>query len=437
MDLQDRPEDEALGRVDHERAQDDPDHSRDRIAITRFQIGARERTNLSPRQAGLVRNGRRHVTSVAHRAPRLNQDLDPGERPLLASLGVLTSAFHYDKVEISLVAIDPGHELAMRRLVEDFENFPGGHGSTENPIEIEVSLASGESTRFMGAGRTRFTPRYRFFGRRCEHGGGTTSRLSRRGRRVSIEVRGTDTEHVYEVAYVALLAVLGWELEKIGFLRLHAFGVRIDGEAMLFHLPPKGGKSTLALECSKAGLEILGDEIVLVKGQRAHAFPIRAAVARSVAENFGTDGRTFKRKVFDDKELVAIPRVSLEGVDIVGLVFQSRAGLASSVGSATFFEKVVWGIWLCLGFGLPQMREFIVRTEELVWFPVVFARRLSFLLRYLSSRRLLISRGIEDVDSTSIRPRLGWVRSSLSAIAPASDKFRSELLADKEDVKRA
>lgn len=343
--------------------------------------------------------------------------------------------FHYESVSVSLAARGGGHDSAVRRLGEDFRNFPEGR-SAKPSAEIVVVLDGVTTSKVGRGGRTRFTKRYSLFPRVCDHGGGTVSRISRRGKVTEIVVHGSETDHVYEVAYVAVLSLLGWELEKSGFVRLHALGLNFDGSAALFQLPPKGGKSTLALESVESGVDVLGDEVMLVRDGQAFAFPIRAAVSSKVAGRFGLDGRRFHRKSFDEKTLVSLPRVSLEPVPVQTLVFQSRAGLAETIGKAGLTDLVVWSISTCLGLGLPQMREFIVRAEEIPWFAIVFWRRLVFVCGFSRRRTLKVGRGVSVSGSNELRPRLEWARSSLGTTAEESAGSRSRLPSDKARVER-
>ncbi len=347
-------------------------------------------------------------------------------------------SFRFSDVLVTIECRDPRLEPALDRLMEDFANFPRD-ASVPVTREIRVVLQSeiGNSGRKGGFGRTRLTPRYRFFPRVCDHGGGTRSRVFRHANRTDVTISGDDTNHVYEIAYVSVLSVFGWELEKKGFVRLHALGVRIGDEAAVFHLPPKGGKSTLALECLKAGYEVLGDEVILVRGECAHAFPIRIAVASKVAEVFAREARVFQRKSFDQKFLVPLAQPRLEPVAIASILFQAKPGIASSASRASLLEAMRWIAWTCFGFGLPQMREFVLRLEELPWVPVVFFRRFAFAIRFAFRGRLLFSRGVALVGSNELRPRLEWVRSSFEGTSRVSGESRSRPPWDKASEERA
>ncbi|MEK7357989.1 MAG: hypothetical protein AAB250_16180, partial [Bdellovibrionota bacterium] len=181
-------------------------------------------------------------------------------------------------------------------------------------------------------------------------------------------------------------------------------------------LPPRGGKSTLALECLRNEFDVLGDEIVLVRSQRVHAFPIRIAVAATVARQFSAHSREFSRKTFDRKSLLSFEKRKGEPLELGTLVFQSKPGIATEVAPASAFNSLEWVAWTCLGLGLPQMREFILRLEELPWVIVVALRRLGFALKFLSTRRLLVSRTLVTGDPAGLMPRLAWVRSSIETV---------------------
>jgi hypothetical protein len=173
----------------------------------------------------------------------------------------------------------------------------------------------------------------------------------------SFKIKLSDKTHVYEIIRNYVLAIVGLHWETKGWMRFHALGIEKNNKNLVFCLPSKGGKSSLATEHLSNELgKIFSDEIVFTNGKTIRAFPICIALSQKAAEDLKVDIKNmsaFKKRKYEVKYLTPI---SLNKVAAEGPVHKIYA-------INTNLIKFIWSsFW---GLGLPQMAQYILRIDNL------------------------------------------------------------------------
>jgi hypothetical protein len=264
----------------------------------------------------------------------------------------------------------------------DFDLFEPGSAKDET---LEFSLKS-PRTKAPPQGLALIrTPACRAFGigreRNCEYVDGTLLFSSRERGKERFEIHGDTAEGIHETAWETILSALGEALDRKGAHRVHALGIELGGRAGLLIMPSGGGKSTLASLCAKqAGpIRILSDESPLVYDDKILPFPLRFALEPAAAEGMGREGRIFQRRRFPAKMLFALDahrvgRASEPAFLLLGS--RRRAAEARIRGASRFLAWAELTRSLVVGIGIAQMREHLLRLENLPVLARVFLSRL-------------------------------------------------------------
>lgn len=284
--------------------------------------------------------------------------------------------FVFHGVNISFVAHDDLSESVLKLLVEDFRYFQG-HSSKSAPLEFHLYNSPAPPTlRGVKFFKTRMCSVFGFgFRRICDYGDGTivdSENWSHDRRRLNIY---SSNEHeLYEIAYVALLSVVGEALDHRAFHRVHALALSNSRSATMLLLPSGGGKSTLAATLLTSQLSLLSDESPLLKDGIVYPFPNHIAVAPDLAKDLGpiisqmTVGtRLFKRKRFPSKFVFSVPlhKVS-EARPLEAVLIGKRWKGPSSIKKISFIKSLAPLLRsIVVGEGLAQMSEFMLRGNNI------------------------------------------------------------------------
>ncbi|MCB9594807.1 MAG: hypothetical protein H6719_18950 [Sandaracinaceae bacterium] len=180
-----------------------------------------------------------------------------------------------------------------------------------------------------------------------------------------------------EQGYLMIHSRLGPHLERRGFVRLHACGFVVDGQAGLALAPSGGGKSRLAVALLRhdPSVSLLGDDMVLLdRLGRALPFPHPIGVSDpSVGEGLG-EVRRFQRRAHGDKWLIGgaplLARHAAGRFPVAMVALLTRA----SAPPTKLTEAPPGALWAALwrdavvGLGLPQVIEMVARrgAQDLV-----------------------------------------------------------------------
>jgi hypothetical protein len=125
----------------------------------------------------------------------------------------------------------------------------------------------------------------------------------------TINIYSQDVDQLYDMFYLSFESLLGEELDKRGFHRIHCLSLDVAGQASLLLLPPGAGKTTLALKFSSTpDVKILSEDMVLYKRGVVHGLHFRWGVRD---KSYQDQGRVMRRSKYHDKILLDAKKFSL------------------------------------------------------------------------------------------------------------------------------
>jgi len=196
----------------------------------------------------------------------------------------------------------------------------------------------------------------------------TYDAVARQGR-----VESLDEERLHHYTYYLIIAVVGQELDELGFHRLHALGVVVEGRAALFSMPVTGGKTTLGLALMQdPAIGLYSEDTPLIDHRGCvHSFAVRLSLregySAAIPERFLRlkNDPVAGRKILVDLEYHGLDRVpTTPGCN--ALVFWSvRSGCPRpSVELLTYWRSLTLLLYhIVVGKGCPQRAEVILRLS--------------------------------------------------------------------------
>ncbi len=175
-------------------------------------------------------------------------------------------------------------------------------------------------------------------------------------------------ERLYELAFLTVHSFLGQELERRGFVRLHALAVSRTGRNAVVMLPSKGGKSTLLTHLlDDPEIRIISDDMPLCDRRgRIHPFPskISLAAAPTTGPLAALSWREFQRHHYPTKFTAGLSQLKeiLDPRPKDNETFLI-AGFRISVGPGRLTPVPRWKMLgpmlehMVVGLGLPQIIE--------------------------------------------------------------------------------
>jgi hypothetical protein len=189
-------------------------------------------------------------------------------------MSVAASAVSLDLHGLRLTCRAPEAFLpALRRLFAPFETAPG-----PDDVILDVENASPSFERFPPLRATLLTPRSAVYwqeGRKIIDYAGQALMIEDAPRRFRLVC--ADAALAQHVFHLFVMALLGQEADRRGWLKIHAFAVAHAGRAFAVALPSGGGKSSLLLALLRAGASMVAEDMVLVDDSgrvRPLPFPI-------------------------------------------------------------------------------------------------------------------------------------------------------------------
>ncbi|MDO8669456.1 MAG: hypothetical protein Q7K65_04140 [Candidatus Buchananbacteria bacterium] len=96
------------------------------------------------------------------------------------------------------------------------------------------------------------------------------------GRLKSVEIQSSTRSKLYEIFCLAFETLLGDELDKIGWHRIHCLALEKDGEGTVVLLPPGAGKTTLAMKfLENTRVKILAEDLAIIKNGELRSLHFR------------------------------------------------------------------------------------------------------------------------------------------------------------------
>lgn len=212
---------------------------------------------------------------------------------------------------------------------------------------------------------------------------GAMVRLRARKEDRALEIFSDSPERARELAFLALLSMIGELLESQGYIRLHALGLIVDGETSVYLGLSGTGKSSSAYQALREQTAlILSDEILFAaQDGTVLGLPLRMSLAPSVAAALQADlenAREFRRTGYRTKLLFPIP---LSSIAEQGRITRFIAVFPEDAVGTRLFWPAEWIVNIVMGRHLPQIVELALRLDTILPLTKFAVRRLSFAVR--------------------------------------------------------
>lgn len=213
---------------------------------------------------------------------------------------------------------------------------------------------------------------------------------------------GDDEMFLYEKAYLFIHSRIGELLDQRGFHRVHALGFSWRDNGILYLIPMRGGKSTLAFRLrTYPECKLLSDDAPVIDDDGfLHPFPSRLGllggevpkdIDPQFVRRFDRDGKTAKDLIHPDAvgEFWQTKRVPCSHVFIAKWTTAPTPSI-ERISSMRLFKTLVRDC--VIGYGLPQIVEFFLRLNLL---DILSKTALVFRRTYASIRLCRKAQGYE------------------------------------------
>ena len=184
-----------------------------------------------------------------------------------------------------------------------------------------------------------------------------------------IEILAENSLVTDDILYFLINACVGEYIESNGFVRIHALSYRSAEKTGLLYGLPGAGKSTLALNLLKhPSVTVFSDEISVFDLSRKILlpYPIRISTPDSVASIPSSSKFTY---FFNTKNLITVEPTQLAA--------SARITDVYCLDQLQNF-KISYMILITLGIGLIQMREYLIRPNNIPILSKILLNRLKF-----------------------------------------------------------
>jgi hypothetical protein len=269
------------------------------------------------------------------------------------------------------VEIKSESDVILNFLAREFEHFLKSSPLPESQIEIEVTSAQAPPTHPRLALRSSVCFQSWRPGKRIyfyKRGSFATDQI--RGKKRKFKFQAASDDEALEEIFYFIQSSVGENLEKSGWVRIHACGFVLDDQAVIIPGDSGQGKSTFILWLlEKTNLPLLSDELILTNGKDYVGFPMRISIKnRNELPNLPAE--SWNRSRWKSRWQISIPPDRLHRYPISGqLVLLPK----QTQNFAT------WQLRFLLGLGIAQMKEYLLRPLNLGNLFLFLWRRLKIL----------------------------------------------------------
>lgn len=214
------------------------------------------------------------------------------------------STTHLKIFEVTVTITSPTEIAAW--LKHDYHRYLATDRPSKPNLTFRLFAKPGDRHRYVGLSAQSYHRDYLVYEKKdwriIDFLGQALSIFNKKTKETEIYCR--DLDHLYEIFYLAFESLVGEELEKNGFIRLHGLALEKNGRATILMLPPGGGKTTLAMKFLRhPAIKVLAEDILLFKQGKFYGLNFRWGVRESeIDKNF--DQRLMKRQREHNKFLI-------------------------------------------------------------------------------------------------------------------------------------
>lgn len=185
----------------------------------------------------------------------------------------------------------------------------------------------------------------------------------------AINIYARDVDFLYEIFYLSFESLVGEELDKKGWHRLHCLALATLNKATILLLPPGAGKSTLALKfLDHQTIKVLAEDMVIFKDQDLYGLHFRWGTRN---ELYANQGRLMKRKKHHNKILLDTRQLNLTAqAQPENIMLGVRVSSVVSHIDQVSRYKLIWPLFksMVLGLELQQsLAYFLLRNYKDVY----------------------------------------------------------------------
>lgn len=249
-------------------------------------------------------------------------------------------------------------------------------------IQIDLGPLPAEADRFQRPlFQFRHAAAYGWRQRLVRYTEKTAVYLTRYRSQTKCTINSTEPSLRSELLVLAINSFVGWELERRGWIRLHAATyLQSDGSTFTLFGDSGIGKSTLAVTCLQQHRPLFSDEITLIASDRTiHPYPIPIQLSDGLVRKFQLDTsrlHPFKKRLYPLKWQLPLTEGHIA----------SDATPLSHIHSPHSALGVLYR--MVVGTGLPQILEFQLRLDNLISIGCVLFWRFCFWLELMMSGKL-------------------------------------------------
>ncbi|HEX7673637.1 MAG TPA: hypothetical protein VF412_05670, partial [Bdellovibrio sp.] len=207
-----------------------------------------------------------------------------------------------------------------------------------------------------------------FKDRICVYPHGETLQIQRTDHGFATELNGTDSDELFDILRMYLLSSSGELLDLQGIHRLHCLGFQYNNQNILISASSGGGKSYLAYQgqLENPPLKIYSDETCLIDNSGLlYGLALPIAMKKSIEAKSQQSMRVLR--LSGERDLITLSPFSPMGPQRIHKIFViTHWGKQFKVMKAAFLIQLIFAVRVILGLGNMQMREFLIREDNML-----------------------------------------------------------------------